>query len=106
MAVLITIKQRTSLSVHPVDAAGNPAKLSGVKWTSGNPAIVEVIPSPDGLSAWANAVSIGGPVTITATDGTLSATTQITVVSTDAVDFTIVDTVSGYKINSATPSPK
>jgi hypothetical protein len=58
--MFLTDSQEVDLAIKPVSRKGNPAQVEGAPvWQSSDPAIVEAIPSQDGLSCVAKAV---GPV--------------------------------------------
>lgn len=58
MSLILTDEQKVALSIKPVTAAGNPARVDGSpSWSSSDDTIVEVVPSADGLSA--EAVTVG-----------------------------------------------
>ncbi len=60
MALVLTDEQKVSISLQPVTAAGNPAKVDGAPtWSSSDPSILALDVAPDGLSAVATTV---GPV--------------------------------------------
>lgn len=82
MSIVLKDTQRVSISVSPVDAKGNPAKVDGApSWAVVGPAIVTLVPSDDGLTC------------VATTTGDLG-TTQITV-SADADVGEGVQTISG-----------
>lgn len=61
MAVVLTVSQKVSASITPVDAKGNPAPIDGVPaWSSSNPDIASVVPAEDGLSAVIVATGVVG----------------------------------------------
>jgi hypothetical protein len=49
-SLLLTAVQKVSLSISPVDAAGNSAPVEDVSWSSSDESILTVTPSEDGLS--------------------------------------------------------
>lgn len=54
MSVSVVLKdnEKVSVSISPVDAAGNPGKIDGVPvWSSSNETVLTVTPADDGLSA-------------------------------------------------------
>lgn len=52
MAFTLPIDRVVTLSIAPVDAAGNPAPLDGAPfWALSEPNLIEVFPAEDGLSA-------------------------------------------------------
>lgn len=54
--LFITDLQKFSVSIVPVDGAGNPAPVENVVWSSSDPTILAVEAAADGLSAVATAV--------------------------------------------------
>lgn len=59
-SMFLTDLQKVSVSIAPVDAMGNPAKLDGVpSWTVSDETILTVTPAEDGMSA---VVSTVGPL--------------------------------------------
>lgn len=58
MSLILTDEQKVALSIRPMTAAGNPARIDGVPaWSSSDSTIIEVLPDLDGLSA--EAVTVG-----------------------------------------------
>jgi len=52
MSLILTDVQKVSLSIQPVDAAGNPAKVDGLpEWQSSDPTVLSLTVAADGLSA-------------------------------------------------------
>lgn len=67
MSLLLTDVQKVTLTVAPLDAAGNPGKIDGKPtWTSSDESIATVAASDDGLSAVVTAVGPLGTVQIVA----------------------------------------
>lgn len=57
MLLVLTDEQKVQLSIQPVTAAGNPAKLDGVPaWSVSDANVLSLEVAADGLSAWATAV--------------------------------------------------
>lgn len=65
MTLTLTDIQKVSLSIAPVSAAGNPAPVENVVWTSSNPEVLEVVASEDGLTAVASTVGPLGTAQVT-----------------------------------------
>lgn len=80
----VRIGESLQLSATLVDGEGNPLPTSGATWTSSDSRVVQV--SADGL---VSGVSIGGPVTITATVGTSSGRASINVTAGPPTQLTI-----------------
>lgn len=52
MNITMTVTQQVELFLRPIDVRGNPAAVDGVpSWELSDPALVELVPSIDGLSA-------------------------------------------------------
>lgn len=52
MSLILPIDRVVTLSIQPVDAAGNPAPVDGAPvWASSDEALVTVVAAEDGLSA-------------------------------------------------------
>lgn len=50
--IVLTDEQKVSLSIMPVTAANNPAKVDGVpQWSVSDPAIITLVVAADGMSA-------------------------------------------------------
>ncbi len=65
MSYILPDDKKVTLSIQPVDARGNPAKIDGVPaWSSSDPAVLEVTPAADGLSAVAVPVGPLGVVQV------------------------------------------
>lgn len=65
MTLTLTDIQKVSLSIAPVSAAGNPAPVDSVVWTSSNPEVLTVVASEDGLTAVASTVGPLGNAQVT-----------------------------------------
>lgn len=65
MSFTLTDVQKVSLSIAPVDAAGNPAPVETVAWTSSDEKVLTVVAAADGLSAVATAVGPLGTAQVT-----------------------------------------
>lgn len=60
MALVMTSTQQCLLTMQPLDAKGNPAKVDGVpEWQVTNPAVCSIEPAPDGLTAMCKATDLG-----------------------------------------------
>lgn len=65
--LILTDEQKVQLSINPVTAAGNPAKVDDLPvWTSSDEDIITLEVSEDGMSAWAKTVGNLGSVQLTA----------------------------------------
>jgi hypothetical protein len=106
MAFILTDVQKVTLSVQPVDAAGNPAALDGAPvWTSTDPSVLDVVASADGLSAVATAVGPLGTAQISVlADADLGAGV-ITITGVLDVQVMASQAVS-FSITPAAPEPK
>lgn len=51
MTLILTDSQKATLTIQPVDKAGNPATVEGVAWTTSDATVLTVAASEDGLSA-------------------------------------------------------
>jgi hypothetical protein len=51
MSLILTDSQQVTLTIQPVDKAGNPAHVEGVAWTTSDTTILTVVAAEDGLSA-------------------------------------------------------
>lgn len=52
MSLILPIDRVVTLSIQPVDAAGNPAPVDGAPaWSSSDESLAVVVPAEDGLSA-------------------------------------------------------
>lgn len=58
--LILTTTQKSTLTLDPRDAKGNPAKLDGIPvWSTANPAVGALDVAPDGLSATFVAGEVG-----------------------------------------------
>jgi len=58
MRLVLTDEQKVNLTIAPVTAAGNPARIDGVPvWVTSDEGVVSLEVSPDGFSA--EAVTVG-----------------------------------------------
>jgi len=63
MAITLTDTQKVSVSITPVDAKGNAARVDGVPfWSTGDLSVLAVVPADNGLSAEVFAL---GPLGVT-----------------------------------------
>jgi len=68
MSLILPIDRVVTVSINPVDVAGNAAPVDGVpQWTSANTAYVTVTPAADGLSAELKPVGLLGNVQVSVT---------------------------------------
>jgi hypothetical protein len=98
MTLILTDEQKAQLSIQPVTAAGNPARVDGVPvWTVSDDTVATVEVSEDGLSAWVVSTGKLGTtqvaVTIDADLGegvrAVAATLDLQVIAAEAVSVTI-----------------
>jgi hypothetical protein len=60
MTIILTDEQKVSLSIKPLTAAGNPARVDGIPaWAVSDTNVLSLVVAPDGLSAVAVA---NGPI--------------------------------------------
>lgn len=58
--LVLTETQKCTLSIAPVTAKGTPAQVDGVpQWATANPAVAEIAPAADGMSAVVRAAGVG-----------------------------------------------
>jgi hypothetical protein len=97
-ALKLTVTQQCPISIQPVDARGNPARVDGDPvWTNSNPEVLTLVVDPGGLSALARATGPIGTSQIGVTadadlgEGviTLSGTLDVEVGGAQAVGITI-----------------
>ena len=98
MALILTDEQKVQLSIQPVTAAGNPARVDGVPaWSVSDTNVLALDVAPDGLSAWATATGPLGPSQVSVSadadlgEGirTIAATLDVSVVPAEAVSLAI-----------------
>jgi acetyl esterase/lipase len=80
----VRIGESLQLSATLVDGDGNPLPTSGVIWTSSDSRVAQM--SADGL---VSGLSLGGPITITATVGSTSGRASINVIAGPPAQLTI-----------------
>ena len=51
MSLILTDSQQATLTIQPVDKAGNAAAVEDVAWTTSDDTVLTVTPSEDGLTA-------------------------------------------------------
>lgn len=77
MALVMTSTQQCLLTMQPLDAKGNPAKVDGVpEWTTSNPAVCSINPAPDGITAMCVATDLGDTQVSCTADADLGAGTR------------------------------
>jgi hypothetical protein len=96
--LILTDEQKVALSIQPVTAAGNPAKVDGVPtWSVSDPSILALIVADDGLSAEAVTAGPLGPCQVSVSCDadlgagvrTISGTLDVTVQAAEAVSVGI-----------------
>jgi hypothetical protein len=96
--MILTDLQKVKVSIAPVDAKGNPAKVDGIPtWESSDIALLTVIPADDGMSAYAFATGPLGTAQISVqVDADLGegvkllvGTLDIEIIASDAVSLSI-----------------
>lgn len=110
--VTLTDTQGVDVILNPTDAKGKPARLDGQPvWSSSDPAVVSVTPSPDGLTGRCLA---GDPGTATITaqadadlgEGTRSIAAQVdfTILAGEAVTMAVTVGTPFEQDNPPTPA--
>ena len=98
MALILTDEQKVQLTIQPVTAAGNPARVDGVPvWTVSDATVLTLEVAPDCLSAWATATgTLGASQVSVDADADLGegvrdivATLDVSVVAAEAVSLSI-----------------
>ena len=98
MAITITDNQKFSVSIQPVDAKGNAARVDGTpNWQVGDFTILSVVQSDDGMSAEVFALgALGVTQVIVSADADLgegvkpiTGILDVTVIGGEAIGFTI-----------------
>lgn len=94
----LTDVQKCTLTIAPVDAAGNPAALDGAPaWTSSNPTVLDVVAGSDGLTAVVTAlgplgdsqVSVSADARVGPDVVTLTGTLDVNVAASEATTLGI-----------------
>lgn len=94
----LTDVQKCTLTIAPVDAAGNPATLDGAPaWTSSNPTVLDVVAGADGLTAVVTAlgplgdsqVSVSADARVGPDVVTLTGTLDVNVAASEATTLGI-----------------
>lgn len=63
--LILSVTQKVTLSIQPIDVFGNPAAIDGLPvWTSSNPDMVTISVSEDGLSATVESTGLMGSTQI------------------------------------------
>lgn len=103
-AMQLKDNQQVDLAVEAVDAKGFDVVGDTITWTASDTTAVTLVPAPDGRSVTVVANSPATGVVLTATDGTLTVTDTIDVITGDAVALKITE---GMPVNQppATPAP-
>lgn len=80
--------QQLTLTIGPVDAAGNPAQISGIPgWSASDNSILTLKPSSDGLSCTVASNGKIGSANVLVTLGSLTGNASFTIHSGAAVGF-------------------
>jgi hypothetical protein len=99
MSLILTDLQKVTLSIQPVDAVGNPARVDGVPaWSCSDETVVTIDVAGDGLSCVATSVGPLGTAQVNVTadadlgDGvkSIAGTLDVEVMASEAVSLTIV----------------
>lgn len=97
--LLLTTAQKVQLSIRPVDAYGNPARIDGTPtWSSSDASIGTMEVAPDGLSAYFITagviglcqVSVQADADLGSGTRTIAATLDIQVEPSEAVALSII----------------
>ena len=97
--------EQVALAITPVDAAGNPAVITGTPvWSSSDTSVLTVTASTDGLSAVAASTGKLGKVTVSVSLGAISGTLDIEVHGGDAVAITISAGTASAKAPASAPA--
>lgn len=60
MPLVMTATQQCLLTMQPLDAQGNPAKVDNVaQWQTANPDVVRLVEAPDGVTCMCMSVAVG-----------------------------------------------
>ncbi len=104
--VQLTDTQQVLLSVEPEDSKGFPTSDT-LTWTSSDTTVISLVPSTDTLSCECVAGGLGGgsAVTVTVTDGVLSASDSITVVAGTATSLVITEGTPEEQPPAVPPAP-
>ena len=104
--MILTDLQKVKMSIAPVDAVGNPAKIDGVpQWASSDETLVSITPAADGLSCYATAVGPLGTVQVSVqADADLGPGVK-TITGTLDIEVTASDATS-LSVSTAVPEPK
>ena len=89
-AVQLTDTQQVTLSVEPEDSKGFPTSDT-LTWSSSDDTVVSLQPSADTLSCLCVAGNPGAAVTVTVTDGTISASDNFDVVPSGTASLVITE---------------
>jgi hypothetical protein len=98
MALILTDEQKVQLSINPVTAAGNAARVDGVPvWSVSDSNVLSLEVAEDGLSAWVSTVGpLGESQVAVVADADLgegrrelAATLDVTVVAAEAASLAI-----------------
>lgn len=97
--LLLTNAQKVSLSIQPVDAFGQPARVDGVPaWAVSDDTLATITPATDGLSAVVEPIGPVGTVQVQVTADadlgggvrSISGTLDVQIEASEAVSLTIV----------------
>lgn len=106
LSIILQDDKQIRLTIHPVDKAGQPAKVDGApNWSSSDPAVIDVVPDADGLSALCVTKGPQGTAVVTvAADADLgSGVTNIS----DTAAFTVIGgTAVGLGLEASQPEDR
>jgi hypothetical protein len=105
--VQLTDTQQVSLAVEPLDSKGEPTSDT-LTWSTSDATVISLVPSADTLSCMCVAgvpSAAGSAVTVTATDGVLSASDSFIVVAGTAASLVITEGTPVDQPPAAPPAP-
>lgn len=97
--------QEDVISANPLDAAGNPTTDSKLAWSVDDPSMLDLVPSSDSLSCVVKAKGKVGTCHVTASDGTLSATVDVTITAAAPASLNLTTGVPQDIPPAVSPSP-
>ena len=106
MEFILHTTQKVELSINPVDAKGNEARIDGTpEWASTNPSVLTVSGIQDGRLAMVVAVGVPGNATITVkADADLGPGVKTI---SGSQDFFVTDTITAsLPVSVHRPTPK
>lgn len=106
MTTTLKDTEKVRLTLAPVDAQGNTAKLDGTPtWVSSDPSVGTVVPNPDDVSAFAISTGKLGAFEVTVTGDADLGDGVVPIVAT--VDFEVVgDQAVELGVTVGIPEPK